>query len=582
LQFFPSAHSFLAPNNAFGFSAGDVAELSLVGLLIAAFQLRRVSEGLVRNLAARRALSLLFLVALPVLLRLALLPLHPVPTPQIYDEFSHLLVADTLRHFRLANPPHPLPRFFETFFVIQRPSYSSIYPLGQGLALAIGWVLFGSPWAGVILSVSAFCALAYWMLRGWTSPAWAFVGGLLAVIEFGPLSDWMNSYWGGAVAAAAGCLVFGALPRLRSNPNRRNAMLMGAGIGLHLLTRPYETVFLVASVVLFFLPELRNVRKDRLVPGARLAVFASLALCPAIALTLAQNKQVTGRWLELPYQLSQIQYGVPTSLTFQPNPTPTLALTREQHLEYIAQRSFHGEGKDTLKRFFLRLEYRVRFARFFFLPPLYIALLVFLATIRTYRDSWVVLTIAFFALGSNFFPFFFPRYVAAETCLFLFISVAGLQRLSRIVIHGRTAGRDAATVLLALCLGMFSFWYVLHLFDNRHLPASLAAYETWDRINGLGEDVRATIYKRLAAAPGQQLVFVRYSSSHIFQDEWVYNAADIDHARVVWARDLGAAEDEKLRQYYSNRNCWLLDATGAVPVLTRFPAQAQSSFLDVP
>jgi hypothetical protein len=56
--------------------------------------------------------------ALPVVLRLALLPHHPAPAPDLYDEFSHLLAADTLRHFRLANPPHALPQFFETFFVL--------------------------------------------------------------------------------------------------------------------------------------------------------------------------------------------------------------------------------------------------------------------------------------------------------------------------------------------------------------------------------------------------------------------------------------------------------------------------------
>ena len=169
------------------------------------------------------------LACLPVVLRLALLPHHPAPSPDVYDEFSHLLVADTLRHFRLANPMHPLHRFFETFFVLQEPTYSSIYPLGQGLAMALGWMVFGTPWAGVMLATAAFCALCYWMLRGWTTPGWALAGGALAVIEFGPLSQWMNGYWGGAVAAAAGCLVFGALPRLRQGNRRRDAILLGLG-----------------------------------------------------------------------------------------------------------------------------------------------------------------------------------------------------------------------------------------------------------------------------------------------------------------------------------------------------------------
>jgi hypothetical protein len=208
--------SFLTGFNPIGFGAADFILLILAALL-ALFALGwRWTEPYAARLARRTAWCMLALGALPVALRLALLPHHPVPFPDIYDEFSHLLVADTLRHFRLANPAHPMHRFFETFFVLQQPTYSSIYPIGQGLSMAVGRMIFGHPWAGVLMSAAAFCALCYWMLRGWTTPGWALVGGVLAVIEFGPLNKWMNSYWGGAFASAGGCLVFGALPRLRN------------------------------------------------------------------------------------------------------------------------------------------------------------------------------------------------------------------------------------------------------------------------------------------------------------------------------------------------------------------------------
>ncbi len=165
------------PLHLFGFDAGDFLELLLAILLSApALAWRPWLEPYAARFAHRTVWCMLLLAALPVVLRLLLLPHHPVPSPDIYDEFGHLLVADTLRHFRLANPSHPLPQFFETFFVLQQPTYSSIYPIGQGLVLALGWTFFGLPWVGVILSVAALCALCYWMLRGWTTPEWALAG----------------------------------------------------------------------------------------------------------------------------------------------------------------------------------------------------------------------------------------------------------------------------------------------------------------------------------------------------------------------------------------------------------------------
>ena len=561
--------SFQPFENPIGFGASDFIEFALAALLVSLALARPVVQPWFRRLAEKTGWCMLVMAILPVALRLALLRHHPIPLPDIYDEFGHLLVADTLRHFRLANPPHPMHRFFETFFVLQEPTYSSIYPLGQGFVLAIGRMLFGYAWAGVVLSVAAFCSLSYWMLRGWTTPGWALVGGLLTVFQFGALNQWMNGYWGGAVTAAAGCLVFGALPRLVESGSARDAALLGLGLAIHLLTRPYESIFLLISVDLFLLPAF---------PGIVRALPATvLVVLPALGIILLQNKQVTGNWTTLPYTLSQYQYGVPAALTFQPNPIPHRDLTPQQQLDYRMQLSFRGEGVETLGSYLTRLEYRIRFYRFFLLAPLYLPVVVFLFRLRAplevpvwsglYRFFWILNTILIFALGVNFFPAFQFHYIAAIACLFVLMAVIGLARLSE-------WSGEAARLIVLLCVAHFLFWYGLHLFENQDFSLTMMQYETWDSINHRNPERRLLIQQQLAQLQGKQLVFVRYSPRHIFQDEWVYNEADINSARVVWARDLGPAENEQLRRYYPDRNVLLLEPDVRPPKLSPYSSEA--------
>jgi hypothetical protein len=570
--------SFLPLRNPIGFGASDFIELGLAALLVVLTLISRPwIEPFASRFAKRTAWCMLLLAVLPVGLRLVLLPHHPVPTPDLYDEFGHLLVADTLRHFRLANPPHALPQFFETFFALQEPTYSSIYSIGQGLAMALGRAMFGLPWAGVLLAAAAFCALCYWMLAGWTTPGWALLGGALAVIEFGPLNQWTNGYWGGHVAASAGCLVFGALPRLRERARLRDGVWLGLGMALHLLTRPYESIFLFASVALYFAPSLRYGKELRLLARPALAVAALIAL--AAGITLLQNQRVTHSWTTLPEMLSQQQYGVPASLTFQADPVPHRALTPQQALEYKAQLAFRS-GPETVAAYLTRLEYRIRFYRFFFLAPLYVALPFFFRRIREFRYFWVAATLLLFALGVNFFPAFQFHYVAAATCLFVLVSVTGLEELARVTIRGHEVGADAARVVVFLCIAHFMLSYGAHLFEGAEPAFNLIRYQTWDSVNRTDPARRNFVTRELAKLPGKQLVFVRYWPQHIFKDEWVYNKADIDGAKVVWARDLGAQEDQKLQRYYPDRSVWLLEPDASPPKLSAYvpePAAPQAA-----
>jgi hypothetical protein len=113
-----------------------------------------------------------------------------------------------------------------------------------------------------------------------------------------------------------------------------------------------------------------------------------------------------------------------------------------------------------------------------------------------------------------------------------------------------------------LCAAQFALEYGLHVYRND--PWSLALRNP---------ERRVFVDDQLARDSGKQLVFVRYWPGHIFQDEWVYNAADIDRARVVWARDLGAEDNQKLRGYYKDRTAWLLEPDARPPRLTPYAAQ---------
>jgi hypothetical protein len=72
-------------------------------------------------------------------------------------------------------------------------------------------------------------------------------------------------------------------------------------------------------------------------------------------------------------------------------------------------------------------------------------------------------------------------------------------------------------------------------------------------------------------------VIVRYWGNHNPLDEWVYNGADIDDAKVVWARDMSPADNLKLARYYGNRKVWLVEPDATPARIWQYPLSATAT-----
>jgi hypothetical protein len=506
-------------------------------------------ENVFSRMAAHRRLAIGALFVLPILVRLILLPLIPLHPPYIHDEYSYLLAADTFAHGRLTNPAHPMWTFFDTFHVLQHPTYASKYPPAQGAALAVGQLL-GNPWIGVLLSVGAMCAAFQWMLQGWVPARWALLGSLLVFTRFGIISYWINSYWGGAVAAAGGALVMGALPRVLRKQRLRDAVLLALGAGILANSRPLEGFILcipVAILILYRLARPPGPGLRRMLLRVLLPVTA--VLIGALSFTCYYNWTVTADPFLFPHVLVSKTYETVPMFIWQDAEKPARKYANRQFDAFynvFERSSIPGtwEARTTLSLDKLTWAYD-----FYLGPALLLPFAALWPVFASSRTRSLILQLLFCLVAALAVIWFAPHYLAPAMATIFIIVVQGLRHVRTWRYAGKAVGigLSRAVVLTALLMPLLPF--------NAHTRARQTPFAqlpaNWDR---------QRITRQLEAEPENHLVIVRYSPTrHSIHEEWVYNRADIDHAKIVWAREIPGVSVQPLLDYFKDRKIWLVE-----------------------
>jgi hypothetical protein len=396
------------------------------------------------------------------------------------------------------------------------------------------------------------CAAIAWMLQGWLPSSWALLGGILAAVEFGGVNYWVSSYYGGAVSAIGGALMLGAIPRILLHRRVRDTLLFAVGIGLLANSRPFEgLVFsaVVISVPAFYL--LKRRKPSGLHLFAKIAAPVALVLLVVGAFMAYDNWRVTGNAMVLPYQVYTraydnhpiFQWGTPEPPKQYDNPQFAIFYAKDRE-GWLAGRQLNWEGAKLL--FFKKLLPLQRF----YAPPEFaipiLAALFFITKSRKVR-FWFsicgVLTVAVVAAA-----WVNPHYVAAFTAAVYALIVFGLKRIHSWRSHERAVGVAVARALV--------------LFHVLLLPAQAGALAVI-HITGHGDAAwarqRAAIQSELESTPGRHMVLVRYPTVFNPDRELVYNMADIDNSKVVWAREIPGRDMQPLLHYFADRSLWIVE-----------------------
>lgn len=559
-------------------SAFDLCEFFLVAFCVAvAFARPSLFQGwfsrieqTLSALSEHPWLCAVVLFALPISLRLLLLPVYGVPAPLISDEYAYLLQSDTFSHGRLTNPSPPFPDRFASVYVMTEPTYTAEYQPAQGVVLAIGQALIGVPWSGVVASMGVLCVVVYWALLAWLPGQWALTGALLMVsVEFGVLSYWMNSYWGGCVPAIGGALVLGGLLRLRDRKRAWFSLLTAAGLFILINSRPLEAIFLgllVLGALLYWTLVSKQITFGALV--GQIAPVLALSGVLAVAFAGYYNSRVTGKVFEFPYLLYRSKYGLPQGFFWQKPAILPTAMPADIRAEYEDQLRQH-ERRRSFKALLGATAGKLRrFWEFYIGIPLTLPLL-FLPFIWHRPNMRLVLWALVLILGVDnlFFFAYFPHYSAAVTVLVVLVIIQCLRQMRG---SGRT-GLFLARALPAVCVASLLI-AVCGRFLEPAVPSQLSGIKRLWASEFAHDMARERFVPALEQQRGRHLVFVRYQPFDGRKKfEWIYNRADIEDAKIIWIRSSrDPKEDLEVINRFSGRKLWVAEPDANPPLVTPY------------
>jgi len=270
--------------------------------------------------------------------------------------------------------------------------------------------------------------------------------------------------------------------------------------------------------------------------------------------------RVTGSPFVMTYQVNRKQYATAPYFVWQrPRPEPAYhhAVMRDYYRwelgEFERNLTFTGYIERSAEKF-------VAWWKFYLGPLLTVPLLVLPWVVRDRKMMLPLVLCGAMAVAFAIQTWTFPHYFSPATGALYILLVQGLRYLWSWR-RRSSAGRAIVRAVPVLACAMILI-RVVAAATHGHIEPD------WPR----GNLERAAVLRQLRQLPGGQLVIVRYGDHHDLNREWVWNAASIDEAKVVWARDMGQSQNEDLVHYFKERRVWQINGDEPSPRLEPYPS----------